>query len=262
MRNVSDVERIFVFVALTVIGAAWWRFATLPQEPRSMLESSVKIEVTTPAVAPSLHAPSSPQAQPPEMPTPPEVSKGEQKKTGGFGSGTIIGHSHYHFGDDDGVLHSIILTNEHVVKSATDVIVYWKGLRFNGRVFAKDAELDLALIQVAVGLPKAEMFFGPMVTGEPEWVVGYPFGLDVSISYGFVSSPTGKNVRQGSASVWFGNSGGGTFILRHDHYVLAGVTNAIHGRPMMGGMLFADTVEFFITMDKVKKFLADNHVMD
>ncbi|MEK7069039.1 MAG: serine protease [Patescibacteria group bacterium] len=254
MSKVFGLDSNIVIIACLVSGVVLWKLETLPQEPRVILESSVKIEVKSPAVE-SL-PPSSPQAQPPEVP------KEEQKKTGGFGSGTVIGHSHYHLFGDEGACNSVILTSEHVVNNATGVIVYWKGQEYDGRVFAKDAELDLALIYVSVCLPKAEMFFGPMVTGEPEWVVGYPFGRDVSISHGYVSSPTSKNVRQGSASVWFGNSGGGTFIFRHNHYVLAGVTNAIHGTPMMGGMLFADTVEFFVTMDKVRKFLTDNYVMN
>lgn len=263
MGNISryfEIGRNVAIVALVVSAVLGWWYNVTPQEPRVLLESSVKIETVT------LTAPSPPKAdQPPSKPhsPPADPPKTEPNKSGGsWGSGTIIGDIHHHFGNKDDVYHSAILTNEHVIKGASKVYVHWKGKKIEGRVIAMDSGLDLALVQVPVRLPKVELLDGPIWDGENTWVVGYPFGLSASITHGFISPKAPKEeLRQESASIWFGNSGGGVFVLRDGRYVLAGVTDAIYVKPMMGALLFANTVGFFVPIESVKKFLADNHVI-
>lgn len=263
MGNISryfEIGRNVAIVALVVSAVLGWWYNVTPKEPRVTLEYSVKVETVTldASASPKAKQPSSKQQSPPADPP-----KTEPKKIGGsFGSGTVIGDIHHHVGNKDGVFHSVILTNEHVVKGASKVYVHWKGRKIEGRVIAIDAELDLALVQVSVRLPKVEMLTGPIWDGENTWVVGYPFGLSASITHGFISPKAPKQeLRQESASIWFGNSGGGVFVLRDGHYVLAGVTDAIYVKPMMGGILFANTVGFFVPIESVKKFLANNHVI-
>lgn len=252
MERFWNIGRNVAIVALVVSAVLGWWYTVVPQEPRVLLGSSVKIETETPdAVKPPSrsHSPTNPP-------------KTEPKKSGGsFGSGTVIGDIRHHLGNKDGVCHSAILTNEHVVKNASKVYAHWKGKKIEGRVIAIDSELDLALVQVPVCLPKVEMLAGPIWDGENTWVVGYPFGLSASITHGFISpkAPKGE-LRQESASIWFGNSGGGVFVLRDGRYVLAGVTDAIFVKPVMGGILFANTVGFFVPIESVKIFLAKNHV--
>lgn len=261
MGNISryfEIGRNVAIVALVVSAVLGWWYNVTPKEPRVTLEYSVKIETVTPDVPSAPHAqPSAPQTPPADPPKP-----GPEKSGGSMGSGTVIGDIHHHVGNKDGVFHSAILTNEHVIRGASRVYVHWKGRKIEGRVIAIDAELDLALVQVSERLPKVELLDGPIWDGENTWVVGYPFGLSASITHGFISPKAPKQeLRQESASIWFGNSGGGVFVLRDGRYVLAGVADAIYARPMMGGILFANTVGFFVPIESVKKFLANNHVI-
>jgi len=260
MERLWNIGRNVAIVALVISAVLGWWYNTTPKEPRVLLEYSVQIETETANVPPPPKAnqPSSKRQSPPAGPP-----KTEPKKSGGsFGSGTIIGDIHYHLGNKDGVFQSGILTNEHVIKGASKVYVHWKGKKIEGRVIAVDAELDLALVQVPVRLPKVELLAGPIWDGENTWVVGYPFGLSASITHGFISPKAPKEgLRQESASIWFGNSGGGAFVLRDGRYVLAGVTDAIYVKPMMGGLLFANTVGFFVPIESVYTFLAKNHVI-
>lgn len=260
MGRYFEIGRNVAIVALVASAVLGWWYTVTPKEPRVLLESSVKIETETLAVPspPKANQPPSKRQSPPADPP-----KTEPKKSGGsWGSGTVIGDIHHHLGNKDGVYHSVILTNEHVVKGASKVYAHWKGMKIEGRVIAIDAQLDLALVQVPVRLPKVELLDGPIWDGENTWVVGYPFGLSASITHGFISPKAPKEeLRQESASIWFGNSGGGVFVLRDGRYVLAGVTDAIYVKPMMGALLFATTVGFFVPIESVKKFLTDNHVM-
>lgn len=254
-----EIGRNVAIVALVVSAVLGWWYNVTPKEPRVTLEYSVKVEtvILDASASPKAKQPSSKQQSPPADPP-----KTEPKKSGGsFGSGTLIGYIHYHFDGNDGVFQTAILTNEHVIKGASKVYVHWKGKKIEGRVIAVDSELDLALVQVPVRLPTVELLAGPIWDGENTWVVGYPFGLSASITHGFISPKAPKEeLRQESASIWFGNSGGGVFVLRDGRYVLAGVTDAIFVKPVMGGILFANTVGFFVPIESVKIFLAKNHV--
>lgn len=269
-RKVGDIGRDIVLGALVISMGIWWWYSAAPKEPRDMLEYSVKIE-TFDVVAPP-HArppapPPSPQAPPADPPkTDPQTGPKEGPEEGGgsYGSGTVIGYIHHHLGDGSGTFDSVILTAYHVVKDTPRIVVSWKGKGIKGRVIARDPALDLALIQVPVRLPKVELLAGPIWDGENTWVVGYPFGLNASITHGFISpkGPDGPSgLRQESGSIWFGNSGGGVFVLRDGRYVLAGVADAIYVKPYMGTLLFATTVGFFVPVESVKKFLVDNHVI-
>ncbi|MBI5004469.1 trypsin-like peptidase domain-containing protein [Candidatus Kaiserbacteria bacterium] len=233
-------------VAVIAVGWLWWN-TVIPPETTTLIESSVKIHATFPDI-PVAH------------PTPRKT--GLEDVGGSIGAGTVVGSILYRFVDGKHAVHAAIVSVAHVVKDAQNVDVEWKGKHIPGRVIAKDDELDLALVEVPVSLPKAEMFFGQVKVGMPQWTVGYPYGTGVSITYGFVSTinPV-MGLRQASASIWPGNSGGGVFIIHQNHFVLVGVADAVYVAQLSPQqMAVVDTVGFFVTTNKVKKFLLENHV--
>lgn len=256
MKRFVDFGRDLVLAAAAICmlsALIGWLLTIVPQEPSVMLQSAVKIEVMNLDEVILL------PGQPPQ-PADPHLLRPKKKQVHA-GSGTVIDHGSDQRTGNPNVNHSIILTSEHVIEDASTIFVYWHGLKMEARVIAQDHELDLALIEVPVYLPKAEMHFGPVEIGDSEWVVGYPFGLGISITSGFVSEEFLDKTIQGSASIWPGNSGGGIFVMRNGHYVLAGVAESIFRDRVNGVPIFANTVGFFVPMKKVKQFLIANKVL-
>ncbi len=113
----------------------------------------------------------------------------------------------------------LVLTSRHVIDGADDVRVELDdGRVFRGVVVARDAPLDVALIQLAGarGLPVATLGASSGVrVGDPVIAIGNPFGLGPSVSVGILSAaartledaPTG-DLLQTDAAVNPGDSGG------------------------------------------------------
>ena len=125
----------------------------------------------------------------------------------GMGSGVII--------DNRG----IILTNNHVVAGADEVLVdLLDGRQFKATRIKKDEDSDLALIWIEAGgpLPAARLGDSDQLdTGDWVLAVGSPFGLDQTVSAGIISGK-GRTLQEGQRSDFLqtdaainpGNSGG------------------------------------------------------
>ena len=134
----------------------------------------------------------------------------------GNGSGCVI--------SEDG----FILTSEHVVRDATEIVVTLAGGKhYRARVVGADPRRDLAVIRIeATGLPVAELGDASgLARGQFVIALGSPFGFgrdgQASLSFGIVSA-TGRaipgvgaeldryygNLIQTDAAVNPGNSGG------------------------------------------------------
>ncbi|MFQ5949648.1 MAG: trypsin-like peptidase domain-containing protein [Nitrospiria bacterium] len=113
-----------------------------------------------------------------------------------------------------------ILTNHHVISDADQITVKLSDRReFIGRIVAKDAKTDLAIIKIPpeADLPVAVLGdSGQIEVGEWAIAIGNPFGLDRTVTVGVISA-TGRtdlgvtdqeNFLQTDASINFGNSGG------------------------------------------------------
>ena len=130
-----------------------------------------------------------------------------------LGSGFII--------SEDG----LILTNDHVVDGADDIMVRLAdGRIFKGKVQGLDPKLDLALVKIDVGeeeLPVAKLGNSDSLR-IGEWVIaiGNPFGLEQTVTVGIVSAK-GRVIGAGpyddfiqtDASINPGNSGGPLFNI-------------------------------------------------
>lgn len=113
----------------------------------------------------------------------------------------------------------LVLTSRHVIVGADDVRVELSdGRSFRGSVIARDAWLDIALIQIrgASGLPIAELGSSDaMSVGDPVLAIGNPFGLGPSVTRGILSAK-GRSIDDGPSQVFLqtdaavnpGDSGG------------------------------------------------------
>ncbi|HSH46037.1 MAG TPA: trypsin-like peptidase domain-containing protein [Longimicrobiales bacterium] len=185
---------------------------------------------------------------------------GAERQVAGLGSGFII--------HQDG----LVLTNEHVVRGASEVVVTLPdGRDFGAEVVGTDEVNDLALLRLSAngeGLPAA-----PLGTSDDlligEWVVaiGNPFGYLLSnteptVTAGVVSGidrniiPTGEEGRgyylgmiQTDASVNPGNSGG---PLVNAEGEVIGVNSSIFSRS--GG---SEGLGFAIPIDRARTVVLD-----
>ncbi|HYC46575.1 MAG TPA: DegQ family serine endoprotease [Burkholderiales bacterium] len=143
----------------------------------------------------------------------------------GIGSGFIV--------SPDG----LILTNAHVVKDASEVIVKLTDRReFKAKVVGVDPQTDVAVLKVdASDLPSVKLGRASDVR-VGEWVVaiGSPFGFENSVTSGIVSAksralPDGTSVPfiQTDVAVNPGNSGGPLFNLDGE---VVGINSQIYSR--------------------------------
>lgn len=150
---------------------------------------------------------------------PPEEAHGQ-------GSGFVI--------SSDG----LILTNNHVVKDATEVIVhFYNKKKVKAKVIGTDRHTDIALLKVDLdNLPTLKLANSKKVE-VGEWVIalGSPFGLSHSLTAGIVSA-TGRNsvgisnyenFIQTDAAINPGNSGGPLINLDGE---VVGMNTAIFSR--------------------------------
>lgn len=138
----------------------------------------------------------------------------QQQQRKSMGSGFVFSSDGY------------IVTNNHVVDGATDVLVRFSDRReYEAEVIGTDPSSDLALLKVdARKLPVLKLGkAGELEVGEWVLAIGSPFGLDYSVTAGIVSAkgrslPTKDNANyvpfiQTDVAINPGNSGGPLFNL-------------------------------------------------
>ncbi len=182
----------------------------------------------------------------------PEPSNGHSRVRRGIGAGMVVS------------ARGQILTNEHVVASATEVDVELSNRdRVSARVIYQDPLLDLALLQLdadVTGLEPVQFRETPARPGEWVMAIGQPFGLGNTVTVGVVGGlgrdhgdlgrPRGLRADgiwsfiQTDASINIGNSGG-PLVDPNGHVV--GITTAV--RVDGQGLAFA------IPADMARKFL-------
>ncbi|MBU6374821.1 MAG: trypsin-like peptidase domain-containing protein [Bdellovibrionales bacterium] len=146
-----------------------------------------------------------------------------------------------------------VLTNAHVVRNATEVLVSMIDKKtFNAKILGIDAKLDLALLKiydsnrkVPAGLSQVPFGDSDKVRiAEPVFAVGNPFSLQHTVTVGIISAKNRTigigpldNFLQTDASINPGNSGGPLFNLRGE---VIGINTAIFSRTgQSGGLGFA-----------------------
>jgi serine protease Do len=148
-----------------------------------------------------------------------------------------------------------ILTNQHVVSDAKEVVVRLSDHReFPAQVIGSDARSDIALLKIAAtGLPAVKLADMKKVrVGEWVMAIGSPFGFDYSVTAGIISAK-GRNLDteqyvpfiQTDAAVNPGNSGGPLFNLKGE---VVGVNSQIYSQT--GGFM---GVAFAVPIDVAAK---------
>jgi putative serine protease PepD len=183
----------------------------------------------------------------------------------GLGSGVIFDHT----GD--------IVTNNHVVGTATTFSVLVNGSALSGRLVGTDPASDLAVIAVKSPTPLTPAKFsgaGSVQVGDVVLAIGNPLGLQGSTSEGIVSAtgrkvvePTGDgtpgatltDVIQTSAAINPGNSGGALANLAGE---VIGIPTLTASDPQIGGT--APGIGFAIpagtVTDVARQLIADRRV--
>ncbi len=144
-------------------------------------------------------------------------------REGGLGSGVVVSPDGY------------ILTNNHVVDSATDVLVTLPDRReFRAKVIGTDPKTDIAVLKIdASNLPVITVGNSArMQVGDAVLAIGNPYGVGQTVTMGIVSATgrTGLGIEdyedfiQTDASINPGNSGG---ALVNDRGELVGINTAI-----------------------------------
>ncbi len=172
------------------------------------------------------------------------IPKGDLKQKS-LGSGFII--------DKDGY----ILTNNHVVKDAEDILVTLSDENeYNAKIVGKDEDMDVALLKIEAkeDLPIANLGDSDALQ-IGEWVVaiGNPFGLEHTVTAGIVSAKW-RTIGQGpynsfiqtDASINPGNSGGPLFNIKGE---VVGINSAIVAE--------GQGIGFAIPVNMVKDVLED-----
>ncbi len=138
----------------------------------------------------------------PRQPSPQDQPPGHS-----MGSGFVV--------DPSGV----ILTNEHVVRGADEVVVFFTdGRKFTARDIKHDAKTDLAVIRIESKEPLPFLKFGDseeMEVGDRVLAIGAPLGMKGTVTSGIISAK-GRDIRmnmyedflQTDAAINPGNSGG------------------------------------------------------
>jgi serine protease Do len=155
-----------------------------------------------------------------------EFGTPQERKSSALGSGFII--------DEKG----IVITNNHVIQDAEDIIVRVNGdNEYKAKVLGADPLMDIAVLQLETDDKFIPVKFGDSDKARiGDWVIaiGNPFGLGGTVTAGIVSARNRsiglsryEDFIQTDASINSGNSGGPLFDMEGS---VIGINTAILGR--------------------------------
>ena len=155
-----------------------------------------------------------------------EFGTPQERKSSALGSGFII--------DEKG----IVVTNNHVIQDAEDIIVRVNGDEdYKAKVIGADPLSDIAVLQLETKDKFTPVSFGDSDKARiGDWVIaiGNPFGLGGTVTSGIISARNRsiglsryEDYIQTDASINSGNSGGPLFDMNGD---VIGINTAILGR--------------------------------
>ena len=155
-----------------------------------------------------------------------EFGDPQERQSAALGSGFII--------DEKG----IVITNNHVIQDADDIIVRVNGdQEFKAKVLGADPLMDIAVLQLETNEKFIPVSFGDSDKARiGDWVIaiGNPFGLGGTVTAGIISARNRsiglsryEDFIQTDASINSGNSGGPLFDMEGN---VIGINTAILGR--------------------------------
>ena len=180
-----------------------------------------------------------------------EFGAPQERKSAALGSGFIV--------DEKG----IVITNNHVIQDAEDIIVRVNGDKeFKAQVIGADPLSDIAVLKLDSNEKFIPVKFGNSDKARiGDWVIaiGNPFGFGGTVTSGIISARNRslgltryEDYIQTDASINSGNSGGPLFDLNGD---VIGINTAILGRSGSIGIGFAiPSNSAKIVIDQLVKF--------
>ncbi len=156
-----------------------------------------------------------------------------------------------------------VLTNNHVIDNATDIVVRLKDRReFHAKLIGRDSGTDIALLKINAKYLTALPFgnSGQLHVGDFVIAIGNPFGLGQTVTSGIVSAlgRSGLHIEgyedfiQTDASINPGNSGGALVNLKGQ---LVGINTAIIG-PGGGNVGIGFAVPSNMAQEVMKQLIA------
>ena len=180
-----------------------------------------------------------------------EFGTPQERQSSALGSGFII--------DEEG----IIVTNNHVIEGAEDIVVQVNGeKKFKANVLGADPLSDIAVLKIQTNQKFVPVKFGDSDKARiGDWVIaiGNPFGLGGTVTSGIISARNRsiglsryEDYIQTDASINSGNSGGPLFDMNGD---VIGINTAILGRSGNVGIGFSiPSNSAKIVIDQLVKF--------
>lgn len=180
--------------------------------------------------------------------------EGAKEEAYSLGSGFIIRSDGY------------ILTNNHVVEGADDIIVRTSDRReFKAKLIGRDKATDIALLKIdAKGLPAARIgSTKDLKVGQWVLAIGQPFGLDYTVTHGIVSAK-GRSLPDESYVPFIqtdvpinpGNSGGPLINMRGE---VVGINSQIYSKSG-GYMGLSFSIPIEIAMNVVDQLIKKGKV--
>ncbi|MDC3037367.1 Do family serine endopeptidase [Candidatus Pelagibacter sp.] len=155
-----------------------------------------------------------------------EFGDPQERQSAALGSGFIINEK------------GIVITNNHVIQDADDIIVRVNGdQEFKAKVLGADPLMDIAVLKLETNEKFIPVSFGDSDKARiGDWVIaiGNPFGLGGTVTAGIISARNRsiglsryEDFIQTDASINSGNSGGPLFDMKGN---VIGINTAILGR--------------------------------
>lgn len=226
----------FAIALAVLVGPVWADPASVPQSrPEMVMSFAPLVKRTAPAVV-NVYAKTIERQQQQASPFDdpffkqffPQLQLGppRERVANSLGSGVIV--------DGKG----IIVTNNHVIRGATDIRVVLADKReFSAKVVVADEKTDLAVMRIDVGeenLPSLRLANSDnLEVGDLVLAIGNPFGVGQTVTSGIISALSRTNVGgsdyqsfiQTDAAINPGNSGGALVNMRGE---LIGINSMIY----------------------------------
>lgn len=228
----ASIIGLFVGVAIAIMCQTQANLPVADSQGRSLPSLAPLLEKVNPAVVNISVTQTQQSSQSPLLNDPffrqffniPDNYQPQQRKSKSAGSGVIVDAQK-----------GIIITNHHVVKNASEIIISLSdGRNFEAELVGNDTEVDIAILRIKAdkltSIPWANSDM--LRVGDFSIAIGNPFGLGQTVTTGIVSalgrSGLGiqgyENFIQTDASINPGNSGGALINLKGE---LIGINNAI-----------------------------------
>jgi len=162
-----------------------------------------------------------------------------------IGSGIVIGPNR-------------IITAAHVIKDMDKVSVKVGGKRTEANVAAVQEQLDLALLLAPTGnIKPLQLLKGSPRLKDDVWAMGYALGNALVATVGKYKGSYDKKLYT-SASVNYGQSGGGLVTCNQGKHVLAGMIKAFGAVMIDGKLERRDDFSVAARSEDIRQFVASN----